>query len=492
MYFSKRLLLLIAGISAAITSHAQSFPGYHTSHYAGIHGVPFNPASAAGSRYRWDVNIVGADARAGNTYIKFEKSSLMAGDSLRRWRDYFPDTNATRKQYGWGSADIMMPSGLYSIDEKQSVAFVWRVRGSASGGGVEAATANFFGIDYPNPKYNNRTVADSYGGGMGHWWNEFGLTYARVIRDRGDHRIKAGITLKYLAGQASVYAVGRDGAIFLKNQNTIDINRGTLHYAYNAELDTNSDSWQSLYSPFQNPGIGADIGVIYEWRPDNDGFGSIYEGGDWNPDADTWKARLGISVVDIGGIRYDKSLYSADLDMRAQNFPANMLGKRKEESIRQYANRIANTFTPLDTDSTYFMNLPTAVNLMGDYNIDGRFFVSASATIALTGGTKDDHKTSALTWMTVTPRYETRHLGAYLPVSVNRYGQVDAGVALRAGPLVIGSSSLFNTLFQSRINRADVFVALRVIPIRFSKWSWDKGGDGIFRRRKSNVGCPDI
>lgn len=492
MYFRNRLLLFIAGICAAITSQAQSFPGYHTSQYAGIHAVPFNPASAAGSRYRWDVNIVGLDARAGNTYTKFEKSSLLSGDSLRQWRDYFPDTNATRKQYGWGSADVMMPSGLYAIDEKQSVAFTWRVRGSAYGGGMETPTANFFSNNYPNPNYKNRNIGDSYGAGFGHWWNEFGLSYARVIRDRGDHRWKAGVTLKYLSGQAAIYAVGRDGSLLLKDQNLLDINRGTVRYAYNTELDTNSDSWQSLYSPFQNPGIGADIGVIYEWRPDNDGFGSIYEGADWNPDADTWKARFGISIVDIGGISYDKSLISADLDMRAQSYPANMLGKRKEESLRQYANRLGNTFTRLESEGTFFMNLPTSLNLMGDYNVDGRFFVSASATIALTGGMKDDNKTSALTQLMVTPRYETRHLGAYLPLSVNRFGQADAGLALRAGPLVLGSSSLFTTLFQSRINHADVFVALRIIPIRFSKWSWDKGDGGIFRKRKSSVACPDI
>ena len=120
--------------------------------------------------------------------------------------------------------------------------------------------------------------------------------------------------------------------------------------------------------------------------------------------------------------------------------------------MRQYANRIANTFTPLDTDSSYFMNLPTAVNLMGDYNIDGRFFVSASATIALTGGTKDDHKTSALTSLTVTPRYEMRHLGAYLPLSVNRYGQVDAGVALRAVAHVPDGSGV---LLQATLEHAD-------------------------------------
>jgi hypothetical protein len=129
---------------------------------------------------------------------------------------------------------------------------------------------------------------------------------------------------------------------------------------------------------------------------------------------------------------------------------------------------------------------------MGDYNIDGRFFVSASASIALNGGQKDDHKTTSLTQLQVTPRWESTYLGAYLPLQVNRFGQADAGVVLRAGPLVIGSASIFTNLFRQTINHADVFVALRIIPIRFSKWSWDKGNGGIFRKKRNQLGCPDI
>lgn len=486
------LLLLITGLLAAANLQAQSFPGYHTSQYAGIHAVPFNPASAAGSRYRWDVNIVGADAKAGNTYIRFNKSSLLSGDSLKRFVDWFPDTLSKNQQYAWGSVDIMMPSALYSIDEKQSIAFTWRIRASGNGGNMKTTTANFFSLSYPNPSYFNRNISDDYSGNYAHAWNEFGLTYARVIKDEGDHLLKAGITLKYLGGQAAGYAVGRDASFVFENRSKVDINSGQVYYAYNEELDTNEDNIASLYSPFQNPGIGADIGVIYEWRPDNDGFGSSYEDGSWNPDADTWKARVGVSIVDIGGISYTKSAFSSNLDMRAQDLNARLLEKQRGENYKQYAMRLNALFPNLESDDKFFMNLPTSLNLMGDYNINDRFFVSASATIGLLGGKKDDNKTNALTQLLVTPRYETQHLGVYLPFSVNRYGQADAGMGLRLGPLVIGSASLFSNLIRSSVNHADVFVALRVIPIRFNRGSWDKGNGGIFRKRKNNLGCPDV
>ncbi|MRG44003.1 hypothetical protein GFS24_02700 [Chitinophaga sp. SYP-B3965] len=488
------LLLLIVGLLVATSLQAQTFPGYHTSQYAGIHAVPFNPASAAGSRYRWDVNIAGLSANGGNTYMKFNKASLLSGDSLKRFVDWFPDTLSKNQQHAWGSVDIMLPSALYSIDETQSIAFTWRVRASFNGGNMQTPTANFFALGFPPANYYNRILADSYGGAYGHAWNEFGFTYAKVFRDVGDHRWKGGITLKYLGGQAAGSAVGRDGSFVYENRSRIDINSGKLNYAYNAEMDAWDGSFGSLYSPFQNPGIGADVGVIYEWRPDSDGFGSYYEDDTWNPDADTWKARIGVSVVDIGGISYNRSPYTADLDMRVQDYDAFLLEKRKGESISQYARRLRSQFEHAQIDSTdkFFMNLPTSVNLMADYNIDGRFFISASATIGLLSGKKDDDKTHALTQLLVTPRYETEHFGAYLPISVNQYGQADAGLGLRAGPLVIGSASLFSNLVRSSINHADVFVALRLIPIHFNRGSWDKGNGGIFRKRRNNLGCPSV
>lgn len=484
-----RIMLFVTGLFNAAILHAQSFPGYNSSHYAGIHGVPFNPASAAGTRYRWDVNIAGIDVRAGNTYLSFLKSSLR-NDTLRRYVDYFPDTSATRRQFAWGSADLMLPSALYSIDERQSVAFTWRVRASGNAGNFATSTANFF-LRYPNPAYTDRNFAEEYTGNFGHAWNEFGLTYARVIKDEGMHRWKVGITLKYLGGQAAGYLVGRDASFVLNSPEELQINSGRAYVAYNEQMAAWDGEWQTLYSPFQNPGIGADIGIIYEWRPDADGFGDIYEeGGNWNPDADAWKVRIGLSIVDIGGIKYTKAPVNFDLDMTTPGIPPRSIEKQKGESIDRYLERLNSMFTLLPSDETFFMNLPTAANLMGDYNIDGRFFVSATATIGLLGGKKDDHKNKALTQAVITPRYERKLLAAYLPIAFNEYGQADVGLVLRAGPLVIGSASLFSNLMRSRLDHADAFVALRLIPIHFSKWSWDKGNGGIFRRKNKNLGCP--
>jgi hypothetical protein len=464
---------------------AQSFAGYHNSNYAGIYGVLSNPASAAGSRYKWDVNIVGVDVKGGNTYLSIPPSVLFnKQDTFRRNYNYFLDTAATRKQNGWGTAEVLMPSALYAIDEKQTVAFTWRIRSAGNLGNINPKTANFFGLDFPNPVFNNNHFSLEQGAVSAHLWNEFGFTYSRVIKDDMVHRWKAGATIKYLSGIAAAYAVVNNANFTMHSPSSGSISSGTMHYAYNSEADYWEQPYLSNFKLFENPGVGLDVGMIYEWRPDGDGFGAYNNNSSYNPDADEYKLRLGVSITDIGGIMYDKAKVSADLDLTRENINPNELKVKKKESPQQYARRMIELFTPLESKDKFYMTLPTALHVMADYNIDGRFFINANAVVAITSGKKDYSKTYMMTQLQLTPRFDSKHFGAYLPLVINKNGQADAGIGIRIGPLLIGSNSIFSNLFRERIDHADAFVALRVIPIHFNRK--DRSGGG----RKGRLDCP--
>jgi len=468
-------------------ANAQSFAGFHTSNYAGIYGVLNNPAAAAGSRYKWDVNIIGADVKGGNTYISFPKSVLFnQPDTFRRNRDYFLDTSASRRQYGWGMAEVLMPSVLYAIDERQALAFTWRIRGVANAGNVETGIANFFGLNYPNPRFTGRNYTVDYGSFFAHSWNELGLSYARIIKDDGVNRWKAGVTLKYLSGIAAGYAVVENATFVMNSRTDATIYSGTLKVAYNEQLDNWEDPDIRNFKLFENPGVGLDLGVIYEWRPGSDGFGS-YDSDAWNPEAEEYKLRIGASVTDIGGVFYKKAPINADLNLQTASINPDSVRYRNNEGWQRYYRRVKDYFTPMPTYDAFYMASPTALHLTGDYNIDGRFFVSANAVIGLFTGRSDVSKNYAITQLQVTPRFDSRHFGAYMPFVLNRFGQVDAGVGFRAGPLIIGSASILSNLLRSRVNHADAFIALRVVPIRF------KGGGrsgGRYRKQLHQVECP--
>lgn len=474
IFFLSAVALLAA--SAAI---AQTFPGYNNSNYAGIYGVFSNPASAAGYRYKWDVNIIGADVNAGNTYVSFPKSVLFnRPDSFHRDRDFFVDEGANRKQNGWEMAEIVLPSVLYAIDEKQSVSFVWRMRSSSSGGNITTPVANFFGIDFPNTDYTGTNLNIPYAAASSHIWHELGLSYARVIKETYSGRWKAGITLKLLSGVAAGYAATKNANFRLNSSQNATINSGTLYYGYNKEMDDWESPAQRNLKLFQNNGIGADIGVIYEYRPDNGGFGE-YE----SSDADGYKFRIGASLTDIGRIKYTKGANNTDLNLVKDDVKPKDIQYRNKESLKQYSTRLNNYFTPVgSSDSTFNMTLPGAMNFMGDYNIDGRFFVSANAVIALNTGDMDITKTYALTQFNITPRYETPLFGAYLPMTVNHNGQADIGAGIRIGPLLIGSSTLFTNLFERHVDHAAAFVALRLNSGMFE--------GGLFKKRNRQLDCP--
>ncbi|MBW8687692.1 DUF5723 family protein [Chitinophaga rhizophila] len=474
-----RLLFITICFFGSYKAKAQfTLGGYSNSHYAGIHGVPNNPAMAAGTHYKWDVNIAGINAAAGNTYIRFPRSILLhppdSLEGMRKNRDYFLDTAGTGRQFAWGNVDVMMPSVLYSIDELSAVAFTWRVRAMANGGNITSDVANFFAQDFPNPAFANKRYDMEWGNGSFHWWNEFGLTYARVLKDDGNTVFKAGATLKLLSGIGAGYAQV-EGASFVMNSRTAgEISDGTLKMGYSDALARWDRPNLSNYKVFGNMGVGMDVGITYEWREAIDGL-TGYDDSQWNPEADDYRLRIGVSITDLGSITYKKDPNSKDLDLRTENVNTSDLRLRNNEGWQQYYRRISTYFNELPTEEKFRMNTPAALNITADYNIDGRFFVNAGGRMALNAGKFDPSKTYVISYFQVTPRYDARFVGGYLPMSVNRNGQFDAGVGLRLGPLVIGSTTMLSNLFQKNKNRLDGFLALRIIPIK-------RGAD--------KVGCP--
>jgi hypothetical protein len=474
-----RLLFIAISLLGSYKAKAQfTLGGYSNSHYAGIHGVPNNPASAAGTHYKWDVNIAGVNAAAGNTYIRFPRSILLhppdSLEALKRNRDYFLDTASTGRQMAWGNVDVMMPSVLYSIDELSAVAFTWRVRAMANGGNINTDVANFFAQDFPNPSFANKRYDMEWGNGSFHWWNEFGFTYARVLKDDGNTVFKAGATLKLLSGIGAGFAQVEGASFVMHSRTSGEINDGTLKMGYSEGLANWERPNLSNYKVFGNMGLGMDLGITYEWREVIDGL-TGYDDSQWNSEADDYRLRLGVSITDLGSITYKKDPNSKDLNLQTENINTNDLKLRKGEGWQQYYRRISTYFNEIPSEEKFRMNTPAALNVTADYNIDGRFFINAGGRMALNSGKYDPSKTYVMSYFQVTPRYDSRHIGGYLPLTVNRNGQLDAGLGLRLGPLVIGSSTMLSNLFQKNKNRLDGFVALRIIPI--------KRGEG-------KVGCP--
>ena len=71
----KRLLVFVF-VFSTITISAQSYIGYITDNYNGVHGVTANPANIADARVKLDVNLVSFSALVANDYVGFSLDNI--------------------------------------------------------------------------------------------------------------------------------------------------------------------------------------------------------------------------------------------------------------------------------------------------------------------------------------------------------------------------------------------------------------------------------
>jgi hypothetical protein len=101
----------------------------------------------------------------------------------------------------------------------------------------------------------------------------------------------------------------------------------------------------------------------------------------------------------------------------------------------------------------YSVSLPATLQMNLDYHVCNKFYVNAESQIGL--------NSQSYSVIAITPRYEGRKYGFFLPLSYNSLTKVNAGFSLRAGPLYLGSGSVLSALVGDS-RQADVFIGFRV------------------------------
>jgi hypothetical protein len=69
--------------------------------------------------------------------------------------------------------------------------------------------------------------------------------------------------------------------------------------------------------------------------------------------------------------------------------------------------------------------------------------------------------------LTITPRWETRKFGAYLPIQYNRHGNLWIGGAIKAGPVLLGTHNLLNAFSKNKYLGGGAYLAIIIHPVNF-------------------------
>lgn len=484
----KKITLLIVILLVSFCLKAQSHIGFLTDNYSGVHGIISNPANIADSRFKADINLAGASVFGSNDYY-----GINVWDATRDGYsfDLEAKTNAKDGNSAAINVDVLGPSFMFNLTKNSSIAIFTRARAFVNANEINGLSIASIDDD-DTDDYNFDEGSMNL---LAHSWAEVGVTYARTLLNKEQHFVKGGASLKYLKGLANAYASGEnvslnydaDGTDLGGGETTGSITTsGNITYARFTDFDTDDYDYETPDAS----GFGVDLGFVYEWRPKH----KDYKVKDSSPyrfkHLNKYKLKIGISVTDIGFIDYKDGIKEAynitNTDVSEDDFDGT-------DNIGDFLNTF---YTRTNTATGYKVDLPTALHINADWNINGKVYLNLNTDFSLMS--KDRITANRVSNMvSLTPRLETKWFSFYMPLSVIENNGFRVGYGLRAGPLYLGSGSISSAFGSDNNRQADVYAGLK-IPI-YQNAPKDRDGDGIFDKLDdcpkvagpiSNNGCP--
>lgn len=459
-------LILLLSIKSFVS--AQSYIGFGADNFNGVHGVLFNPANIADSRLKADVNLVSLSAFSTNTYYKINYLKWIFDDSVVDFEDTSVKVGADKVVNGMLHADVLGPSVMLTLNEKSSIAFTTRLRSSANINNLDGEIIDFFQTENLNDiEYFFAPNID--GSAIFNNWIEYGLSYARVLNTQSKvHFLKAGASLKLLSGRGFMSAQSDEVLVFYNAESDVDPDtvffQGSASYGFSENFDLNEN-----FIPFegnddssfesQTLGLGLDLGFVYEYRPNfrqNVSRSHVQEQ-IIDRNISTYKYKIGLSLLDLGAMSYQNTrLVSSNLN----DININQLFSDFEDDVKAGLG-----ITESLTEERFV--LPARLRLDIDSKLKEKIYLNMVTNFSLVSKNNKNASRFANSF-SVSPRFESRWLTVFSPISYVQYGDVTWGVGTRLGPLVLGSSSLFSNLLEKESKAFDFYMGLKV-PIFFKK-----------------------
>ncbi|MEL6846589.1 MAG: DUF5723 family protein, partial [Bacteroidota bacterium] len=210
----------------------------------------------------------------------------------------------------------------------------------------------------------------------------------------------------------------------------------------------------------QGAGLGIDLGATYQL---ND------------------QLKVGASLMDIGFVRFGLNTQFNRFEAR-DTFQITAGEQAEVEGLLgavEFLNSkvIARNHSSRQSEN-FAMWLPAGLSLQADYAVTDNFFVNA---VVIRRVPTPGVGVKRANLMAVTPRFESQWFGVSAPLVWYDDRDLRMGLALRMGPLTVGSDNLSGFVRQDEFSGGDVYAALRVTP--FNVDINRRGGFGTGRAR---------
>lgn len=480
-----RPLGLITSIAFGTTVAAQDWLGLPLSNFSGVNSMIHNPAEIADGRMIADIHLGGFGFAFDNNFVGIVEGGFFGLDAINgefATYDEFKDMHlddgfnttadifASNEKRIYLGGEILGPGFTAQLNDGSAFGLHTRFRNiiNFDGFGPEAAKLGIEQLFF-QPLW----LANNPGGfqtdGMSidamHWL-DIGGSYARevpIMEDRQDHFFKAGGTLKLLLGYASLYMSGTDANYSFTNDDSLNISLSDFQYGHTPNYEVNP--FNLFNSGTQGTGVGLDLGMVYEYRPDHEKYWvETAEGLVPKKDKNKYKVKVGLSILDIGGIKFDKDPASYDvLNIDTTNWDLTTI---QINSIGTFDSLIGVTFPQAQVgdpsnSTTYRMGTPLSIAFNVDYMVNDIFYVNFGTFLNphIPGNLNKVHGISNVN---LTPRIESKWYDVGLPLSYTALGHFDVGLYLRGGPFYVGSPDFLRNAFGNNLKSLKLYMGIKV------------------------------
>ena len=484
-----KFYILAAFLLAAKFLSAQNYQAINGSVYAGSLGVGNNPASIVQVPYTWDVTLFAVQTKQATNAVVIKNYSLLSSPSNAT----IVTEPGSLKRFVFTNQNIHLLNARINLNSKSAIAFGANIRSAFS---VTSSKLNL-----PDSAGNTTKFMQVNNGNLplnaefrGSAWAELYGSYARTIVDDGNRILTAGITLNINRNLAGSYANANNLNYMAAPGNTGGylLTGGNLQYGYSSnfdEIDSSRSASANGKSFFQHSmaGISIDAGLEYILKDDN---------ADGEDNGFAYRTKIGLSLMDVGRNRFR---YSS----RSSNATAGKAGVSDTSIAQAFSNinsiddfnngvrGIANTFTSLA--GTFNIYQPARVIINVDQHLNNNFYLNGELTLAAFPLVpKKIAYIKDINLLAVTPRWETKRWGAYLPIVFNTRNQLWVGGAFKAGPLLLGTHNLADIFSKNKLQNGGFYLALTIRPGKNNDGSEsDKSAKGS-RKSRQSLECPKL
>ena len=488
---SFKLYFLFAGILICTILKAQNYQAINGSSYAGSLGVGNNPATIVNVPYAWDITLFSMQMKQATNAIIVKNYSLLSTPTNVKVAVQPGEKN----WFAYGTQDIHLFNTRINLSSKSAIAFGANIR-------------NYFYVTGSKAKYldSTKTLGEFLTLNTGNiplsaqainsGWGEFYASYARTVYEDGNKVVNAGITLKVNRGLAGGYGKAQNLTYVRSNTGNekplYSLTGGTLEYGYSSNFDSidsnkTASANSAVFLKRTNGSFSADIGFEYTLLTDED----KELGGDY-----AYDTKIGVSVMDIGRSKYHYGIRSRTAVAGKAGITDTVIENKFKytnsfDEFNDSLASIANGISQIQGNFNIYQ--PTRLMINVDQHITDNFFINAELTIPLAGlALKNSHYVEEMNLLAITPRWEIKSFGAYLPVLINNQKQVWVGGAFKAGPILMGTHNLANLFSNNKIQNGGFYIALTIRPGKLYDKESHRPSEKRSGRFTRSVECPKL